>query len=99
MIHHKLSYIAAWNLTLLLIKDLCLHLIDQRIHLIDRHCALMAGTEHTALDLRSVITLPALILLDHNKRDCLHLLIGSETLSTFITLSSAPDRCIIICRA
>ena len=59
----------------------------------------MACSEHTALNLRSVIGLPVIILLDNNQRNGLHLLIGSETLTTLITDPSSSDGVVLLSRS
>jgi hypothetical protein len=59
----------------------------------------MASTQYTGLDLRAVIRLSVIILLDDDQGNRLDLLISGKALFALVTHSSAADRIMILCRS
>jgi hypothetical protein len=59
----------------------------------------MAGSEHTGLDLGTIILLTVVVFLDHNQRNGLHFLIGGKAFSAIIAKSAAADGIVVICRS
>ena len=54
-------------------------LVNELINLIDRYRPFMAGSEHSVLDLRTVILLSGIIFLYDDQRNGLHFFISCKT--------------------
>ena len=97
--HNNLTDLAARNFFLFPAENRCLDRVDRCLNICCRYRTFIARPEYSAFQLSTVILLTVVVLLDHDQRYGLHLLIGCKTLVARITGSSPSDRRSVICRS